>query len=329
MDDFGCAESNPRVLVGKGWPLRDDVTEADVRVWLEEYVAAGMAALWTVNERRYVHLTGWFGPHGQKKRVEYDPTTIAGRKGSKRKTPPPPADLVAAVLSGVRRAVDGKPPGTDREDDAESPNDSTPAREITGNGPGRGREVQVSRQVPAYAVPDAVPDAVAREAFAPSPSDSTPPVAEVSALDPEAEQTTTAARHETASGSASSPPPVLALVAEAPPSRPPDLSPVVAVLPCTGTGLRQYAVTEAQVAKWQAAFPGVAVQAEMPKMLVWLEANPTKVKTHRGMPAFCVRWLGKAQDDQRGGARPAAPGKRPGMAVMGSAESFAKDEKPW
>jgi hypothetical protein len=155
MDDFGCSDANPRALLGRGWPLRDDVTERDVWGWLEEYVGVGMACLWTEKERRWVHLTGWFGPHGQRKRLEYDPTTVAGQKGSKRKTPAPPADLVAAVAAGARRDHDGKPPGTDREDEAETVKDSTPARETT-----EPAAVPVdSRRLPAHAV--AVPDAVA------------------------------------------------------------------------------------------------------------------------------------------------------------------------
>jgi hypothetical protein len=159
-DDFGCFEADTRRLVALGWSSkRRDVSEADVWSWLEEYVAAGMACLWTEKERRWCYLTGWNGAHGQRKRVEYDPATVAGQKGSKRYTPHPPADLVAAVLAGERRAVDGKPPGTDREDAQESANDSTPARETRGS-----REVPApppvdSRQLPAYAV--AVPVAVA------------------------------------------------------------------------------------------------------------------------------------------------------------------------
>lgn len=153
MDDFGCAEANPRVLLGRGWPLRDDVSERDVWGWLEEYVAAGMACLWTANERRWVHLTGWFGPHGQKRRDEYGPTKP---HGSKRKTPTPPADLVAAVVAGARRDHDGKPPGIDREGEPENTNDSVPARETAGNPAETGRETQVSREFPAPAVPVAV-----------------------------------------------------------------------------------------------------------------------------------------------------------------------------
>lgn len=122
-------------------------------------------------------------------------------------------------------------------------------------------------------------------------------------------------------------------VAAAPPEqRPLDVSSVVLVLPCTGTGARAYSITETQATKWSQAFPGVDVLGELRKAHAWLEANPTKVKTHRGMPAFCVRWLSKAQDDRRSTGRPAStppPGRRPGMAPMGTAEAFARDEKPW
>jgi hypothetical protein len=159
-DDFGCFEADTRRLLALGWSSkRRDVTEADVWAWLEEYVAAGMACLWTEKERRWCYLTGWNGAHGQRKRVEYDPATVAGQKGSKRYTPHPPADLVAAVLAGERRAVDGKPPGTNREDAPESANNSTPARETCGSREIPAAGPEDSRQLPAYAV--AVPVAVA------------------------------------------------------------------------------------------------------------------------------------------------------------------------
>jgi hypothetical protein len=159
-DDFGCFEVVPRALVGKGWPKRTDVSEADVSTWLEEYVAAGMACLYTAQERRICYLTGWHGPHGQKKRPEYDPNApvgTPGRHGAKRRLPPPPADLVAAVVSGARRDHDGKPPGIDREDSQENSNNSTPAREIAGS-----RSVPAAVPVfPGPVVPVVVPDAAA------------------------------------------------------------------------------------------------------------------------------------------------------------------------
>lgn len=73
-------------------------------------------------------------------------------------------------------------------------------------------------------------------------------------------------------------------------------SPVVATLPCVGKGPSEYGVTEEQVADWQEAFPGIDVLVEVRKAHAWLEANPTRRKTHRGCPAFLVRWLGREQD---------------------------------
>lgn len=163
-DDFGCFEVNADRLRANGWSKRPEVDQDDVMGWLYEYGtrrAPGcppVAMFWAVAGRRYCYLTGWFGERGQRKRVEYDATTEAGRKGSKRRTPPPPADLVAAVLSGEVRA-DGFPPGSDvfppgfaPGSQTGNPNNSTPAREMAGN--------SVSRSDPAHAVPVPVPFAV-------------------------------------------------------------------------------------------------------------------------------------------------------------------------
>lgn len=73
-------------------------------------------------------------------------------------------------------------------------------------------------------------------------------------------------------------------------------SPVVATLPCVGRGPSEYGVTEEQVAGWQEAFPGIDVLGEVRKARTWLEANQAKRKTHRGCPAFLVRWFSRAHD---------------------------------
>lgn len=179
-DDFGCFEVNPVILRARGWSRRPDVDEATVEGWLTEMAErqavdpetgtklAPVLMVWTHVGRRYAHLTGWFGPHGQKKRAEYDPNAPAGtpgRHGSKRKTPPPPGDLLAAVLAGNVRAVDGKPPGTDRDAAGNAsdgiPSDSTPARAGAGKSPGTNRDAAGKCTVPGPAVPVAVPVAAA------------------------------------------------------------------------------------------------------------------------------------------------------------------------
>lgn len=84
-------------------------------------------------------------------------------------------------------------------------------------------------------------------------------------------------------------------------------SPAVAVLACVGDGPKEYVVTEAQVAEWRPAYPGVDVAGEVRRAKQWLDANPTKRKTHRGCPSFLVRWLARAQDSGRPGREPPKP----------------------
>jgi hypothetical protein len=84
-DDFGCFEAAPRVLLGRGWPYRDDVTEAHIRGWLVEYSIAGMLRIWEHGGRWWGCLVNWW--KFQRAREEYSQSRP---KGSKRKTPPPP-----------------------------------------------------------------------------------------------------------------------------------------------------------------------------------------------------------------------------------------------
>jgi hypothetical protein len=111
------------------------------------------------------------------------------------------------------------------------------------------------------------------------------------------------------------------LVAGAPPPAPPPppsdtrptAPPVVATLPCIGKGPQEFAVTEAQVAIWREAYPGVDILGEIRRANVWLEANPTKRKTYKGVPRFLVSWFGRAQD--RGGRAP--PKRTPAPRING------------
>ena len=63
---------------------------------------------------------------------------------------------------------------------------------------------------------------------------------------------------------------------------------------------------------WSKAYPAVDVFQELRAMESWLDANPTKRKTKRGIKSFVVRWLGKAQN--QGG----------GLAVIGKQAVTAK-----
>jgi len=66
--------------------------------------------------------------------------------------------------------------------------------------------------------------------------------------------------------------------------------------------------TQEKVLDWQRSYPAVDVYQELNAMHSWLEDNPTKRKTVRGMPRFCNSWLARAQ--QSGGRSPFAPEKK-------------------
>lgn len=114
------------------------------------------------------------------------------------------------------------------------------------------------------------------------------------------------------------------LPAPRPASSPPPQAPsaVVLTLPCIGTGPREFAVTDAQLDKWRAAFPGIDVLAEVRKAGVWLDASPARRKTHGGMAKFLVGWLGRSQNGPRvNGAhqqQPAAPARLAPLGAPGA-----------
>lgn len=60
-----------------------------------------------------------------------------------------------------------------------------------------------------------------------------------------------------------------------------------------------YPVYEDQIPGWRELYPAVNIEQELRKMAGWLEANPTRRKTSRGISKFINGWLSKTQD--RGG----------------------------
>lgn len=106
--------------------------------------------------------------------------------------------------------------------------------------------------------------------------------------------------------------------------------------PCVGKGSKTVSITTTQVEGWERDFPGVDVPQALRKMRAWLEANPQKQKTAKGVPAFVVNWLGRDQDaplapsgpPRAGGAptkRPAAP-LAPSPAKPATPKSWATRE---
>lgn len=88
----------------------------------------------------------------------------------------------------------------------------------------------------------------------------------------------------------------------------------VLVYPTVGKGGTSWFLTDRHAAEWQALYPHLDVMAECRKALSWLNANPGRRKTVRGMPAFLVNWLNRATDSAPRStlalARPGAPRTR-------------------
>lgn len=61
----------------------------------------------------------------------------------------------------------------------------------------------------------------------------------------------------------------------------------------------EQAVTQEEIDKWCGLYPAVDVMAELRKMVGWLDANPKKRKTKRGIGQFINGWLSREQDRGR------------------------------
>ena len=68
-------------------------------------------------------------------------------------------------------------------------------------------------------------------------------------------------------------------------------------LPLLGGDMHE--ISKQQVSEWQQAFPGVDVKSELKRMKVWMDANPTRKKTPKGINRAIVSWLTRSQDSGR------------------------------
>lgn len=57
-----------------------------------------------------------------------------------------------------------------------------------------------------------------------------------------------------------------------------------------------YDVPQDKIALWRATYPAVDVEQELRRMVAWLDSNPTKRKTRRGIERFINSWLARTQD---------------------------------
>ena len=75
-----------------------------------------------------------------------------------------------------------------------------------------------------------------------------------------------------------------------------------------------YDVPLSKIEEWKAAFPAVDVEQELRKMITWLNSNPERKKTSRGVNRFINNWLSKEQDKGgrfRAGSSPKAATPEP------------------
>ena len=57
-----------------------------------------------------------------------------------------------------------------------------------------------------------------------------------------------------------------------------------------------YNVPLSKINTWSVAYPAVDIKQELFKMLAWLEANPNRKKTRKGIERFICTWLSREQD---------------------------------
>lgn len=61
-----------------------------------------------------------------------------------------------------------------------------------------------------------------------------------------------------------------------------------------------YPITQIDIDEWQELYQAVNVMQELRKMKGWLDSNPTKRKTSRGIRRFINSWLSREQDRYKG-----------------------------
>lgn len=57
-----------------------------------------------------------------------------------------------------------------------------------------------------------------------------------------------------------------------------------------------YDVPQEKITLWRETYPAVDVEQELRRMIAWLDSNPSKRKTRRGIERFINNWLARTQD---------------------------------
>lgn len=79
------------------------------------------------------------------------------------------------------------------------------------------------------------------------------------------------------------------------PEKAPETEYVPPTFDCAGD-VKTFTPSEEDVSRWQQAFPGVDVRAALLRARAWVDADPKRRKTARGMKRYLTAWLGRDQD---------------------------------
>jgi hypothetical protein len=113
-----------------------------------------------------------------------------------------------------------------------------------------------------------------------------------------------------------------------PPEIPPPAEPVFLTFPCNGKRgtPKEYDLTEPKVQEYEEAFPAVNVRQQLRNLRQWCIDNPSRRKTHRGMPAFLSRNLGRKQDEGGMRSESSLPATRP-LLVSNRISQLAREQE--
>ena len=74
-----------------------------------------------------------------------------------------------------------------------------------------------------------------------------------------------------------------------------EAKPDVPTFDCAGP-VKTYTPTAEEVERWRKAFPGVDVRQALYRAYAWVDADPARRKTARGMKRFLLAWMSRDQD---------------------------------
>lgn len=88
----------------------------------------------------------------------------------------------------------------------------------------------------------------------------------------------------------------------------------------------EYQISHEQVAEWVSLYPGTDVMQQLRSMLAWLNANPTRRKTKKGVKSFVVSWLNREQNRGRGGQQYSYKNQNLTPSCAGSSDDRIKED---